>query len=115
QIEEQVIHQLVSPPQTDIKTAYFSVIGIDPTKPQIGVLTGQDVVDGRFLDAGATDEALLREDYAHELNKQIGSTIQLHGASYRGRRPIRGAVARIFARSGTCGCRLVGRAGPAAS
>jgi hypothetical protein len=83
QIEEQVIHQIINPPQTDIKTAYFSVTGIDAAKSRLGVLTKEDVVDGRFLDAGASNEALLQEGYAHELNKALGSTIELHGVSYR--------------------------------
>src|SRR5205823_5138955 len=36
---EQTIQQVVNPPQTNIKSSSYSIAGVDPTTPNIGLVT----------------------------------------------------------------------------
>ena len=83
QIEQQVFQQVIDTPQTDIRTAHFTVAGVDSTGSQPGLLSAGDIVDGRFLAPTAVDEVVLQEAYARRVLKGVGSRLDLHGGSYR--------------------------------
>ena len=48
---EQTLQQVVNPPQTNIKSSTYTIAGVDPTTPDIGVVTASLVSSGRFIAA----------------------------------------------------------------
>ena len=59
---EQTLQQVVNPPQTNITSSAYTIAGVDPTTPGIGVVTPSLVSRGRFITAsegGGSHEALL--------------------------------------------------------
>ena len=48
---EQTLQQVVNPPQTNIKSASYTIAGVDPKTPEIGVVTSGLVSSGRFINA----------------------------------------------------------------
>ena len=57
---QQTIQQIVDPPQTNIKSSSYTIAGVDPTQPAIGLVTPSLVSSGRFIAPKATHEALAR-------------------------------------------------------
>ena len=77
---EQLVQQVVNPPQTDITSETYSIAGVDTAHPEIGLVTPSLVTKGRYL-RGA-DEALVADGYAatHELT--LGSKLDVNGSSF---------------------------------
>jgi putative ABC transport system permease protein len=97
---EQTIQQLVSPPQTNIKSQSYSIGGVDPTKPAIGVVTPSLVTKGRFISASGGHEALLADSYASRRALHVGSTLDLNGTTFTVvglvRPPLGGQTADVY-------------------
>lgn len=97
---EQTIQQLVSPPQTNIQSASYSIGGVDPTKPGIGIVTPSLVTKGRFISASGGHEALLAATYASRHGLGVGSTLDLNGTKFTVvglvRPPLGGQTADIY-------------------
>jgi ABC-type antimicrobial peptide transport system permease subunit len=79
---QRTLRQVLNPPQTDIKTDTYTIAGVDPSAPGMGLLTPTQVTDGRFLGDGATHEAVLAEAYAQRKGLKTGSTFDLNGTTY---------------------------------
>ncbi len=78
---QQTIQQIVNPPQTNIKSSSYSIAGVDPTQPAIGLVTPSLLSSGRFLDRrrrGAR-RRLLREP----AGLKLGSTLDLNGTKLK--------------------------------
>jgi ABC-type antimicrobial peptide transport system permease subunit len=75
---EQTIQQIVNPPQTNIKSSSYTIAGIDPSQPDIGLVTPALLASGRFLAANAPHEALLANTYASRQGLKVGSTLDLN-------------------------------------
>jgi putative ABC transport system permease protein len=76
------LRQLLNPPKTDIKSTTYTAAGIDPTHPNQGVVTNAQLVSGKFLTPGATDDVLLNVAYANTTKLKVGSTLSINGATY---------------------------------
>jgi ABC-type antimicrobial peptide transport system permease subunit len=79
---QRTLRQVLNPPQTDIKTDTYTIAGVDPSAPGLGLLTPAQVTDGRFLGDGAEHEAVLAEAYAQRKGLKTGSTFALNGTTY---------------------------------
>lgn len=80
-IPAQTIQQVVNPPQTDIQSSSFTIGGVDPAQPSIGIVTPAQVTSGRFAAAGQP-EALLAEGYARRRGLAIGQDVVLNGTRF---------------------------------
>jgi hypothetical protein len=78
------VKQVVAPPQTDITSASFTVLGLDPAA-RIGPLSSAQVTRGRFFSAGlqADSEAIVSDAYAARRNLWPGSSVTYNGTDFR--------------------------------
>jgi len=77
---QQTIQQLVNPPQTNITSSTYSIAGVDPSQPNIGLVTPSLLSSGRFLTSG--DDALVADSYATRKALKLGSKLDLNGTSF---------------------------------
>jgi ABC-type antimicrobial peptide transport system permease subunit len=100
-IQQQVYQQVLAPPKTDINTSTYTVAGVDPATPDIGLVTRAQVTKGRFL-ASQPDakEVVLAEAYAQQKNLTAGGTLTINGVSYTvvglARPPLGGQPADVY-------------------
>ncbi len=100
---EQTLQQVVNPPQTNIKSSTYTIAGVDPTTPDIGVVTASLVSSGRFIAAGegaGVHEALLSSTYASREDLKVGSKLDLNGTTFTVvglvRPPLGGQTADVY-------------------
>lgn len=97
---EQTLQQVIDPPQTNIKSSTYSIGGVDPAKPEIGVVTPSLVSRGRFLSASAKHEALVAATYARRQGLKLGSKVDLNGTIFTVvglvRPPLGGQTADVY-------------------
>jgi len=79
---QQTLQQVLSPPQTNIKTTSYTIGGVDQTQPAMGVVTSAQVTKGRFLSASGGKEALVSSAYAAKHTLKVGSKLDLNGTSF---------------------------------
>jgi ABC-type antimicrobial peptide transport system permease subunit len=79
---QQTLQQVLSPPQTNIKTTSYTIGGVDQTQPAMGVVTSAQVTKGRFLAASGGKEALVSSAYAAKHKLKVGSKLDLNGTSF---------------------------------
>jgi ABC-type antimicrobial peptide transport system permease subunit len=77
---QQTIQQIVNPPQTNIESETYSIAGVDPSHPTIGLVTPALVSSGRYLGPG--DQALLADSYASTHKLALGSKLDLNGTAF---------------------------------
>ena len=100
-IQQQVYQQVLAPPKTDINTSTYTVAGVDPATPDIGLVTRAQVTKGRFL-AQQSDakEVVLAEAYAQQKNLSVGGTLAINGVGYTvvglARPPLGGQPADVY-------------------
>ena len=100
---EQTLQQVVNPPQTNIKSSTYTIAGVDPTTPDIGVVTASLVSSGRFIAASegaGVHEALLSSTYASREDLKVGSKLDLNGTTFTVvglvRPPLGGQTADVY-------------------
>jgi ABC-type antimicrobial peptide transport system permease subunit len=97
---EQVARQVISPPQTNIKSSTYSIAGVDPSQPNIGLVTRSLISHGRFLSPISRDEALVGDAYAVHAGLRVGSKLNLNGHSFAvvgiARPPLGGQTADVY-------------------
>jgi ABC-type antimicrobial peptide transport system permease subunit len=76
------IQQVVNPPSTDITNTSYSAGGVDPTTPDQGLVTREQLVGGRWIAKGATNEVLLNVAYANSKSLEVGSKLPINGTDY---------------------------------
>lgn len=79
----QTIRQVVDPPSTDITSQSYTAAGLDPTHPEVGLVTAEQLAGGRWLAKDATDEVLLNVAYANTRSLAVGRTIPINGTDYK--------------------------------
>ncbi|HUR78493.1 MAG TPA: ABC transporter permease [Acidimicrobiales bacterium] len=96
----EVIKQVLNPPQTDLATEPYTAAGVDPSRPGLGLITPAQIVTGRFIKTGSTDEVVLGEGYARRKSYTVGSKLVLDGKSYSivglARPPLGGNSADVY-------------------
>jgi ABC-type antimicrobial peptide transport system permease subunit len=100
---EQTLQQVVNPPQTNITSSTYTIAGVDPSTPDIGVVTPALLTRGRFIVAGkggASKEALVSTSYASREGLKLGSTLDLNGTTFTVvglvRPPLGGQTADVY-------------------
>jgi ABC-type antimicrobial peptide transport system permease subunit len=97
---EQTIQQIVNPPQTDIESSSYTIGGVDPSKPAIGIVTPSLLSKGRFLSRTGGNEALLSATYASRQKLKLGSKLDLNGTKFTVvglvRPPLGGQTADVY-------------------
>ncbi len=97
---QETIRQIVNPPQTDIESSSYTIGGVDPSKPAIGVVTPALVSKGRFLSRNGGNEALLSATYAARQKLKLGSKLDLNGTTFTVvglvRPPLGGQTADVY-------------------
>jgi ABC-type antimicrobial peptide transport system permease subunit len=78
----QTLKQVLNPPQTNIKTSAYTIGGVDPTDPTMGVVTTAQVTKGKFLSPNSTSQALVSQTYAAKYSLKVGSKLNLNGTSF---------------------------------
>jgi ABC-type antimicrobial peptide transport system permease subunit len=95
---QQLVQQVVDPPQTNIKSSTYSIAGVDPSQPDIGLVTPSLVTKGRFLTTG--NDALVADSYAASNGLKVGSKLDLNGTSFSVvglvRPPLGGQTADVY-------------------
>ncbi|HST26054.1 MAG TPA: ABC transporter permease [Gaiellaceae bacterium] len=79
----QTLRQVLDPPQTNIKTEPYTIAGVDPSQPSIGLVTPAQVTKGRYFSPSGGLEALVAPSYASKNGLKVGSTLKLNGTSFR--------------------------------
>ncbi len=100
---EQTLQQVVNPPQTNIESRSYTIAGVDPATPDIGVVTPALVTRGRFIAAGkgaGKHEALVSSTYANRQGLKVGSKLNLNGTVFTVvglvRPPLGGQTADVY-------------------
>jgi putative ABC transport system permease protein len=100
---EQTLQQVVNPPQTNIKSSAYTIAGVDPSTPDIGVVTASLVSSGTFIGAssgGGSRQALLASSYASQHGLKVGSKLNLNGTVFTVvglvRPPLGGQTADVY-------------------
>jgi ABC-type antimicrobial peptide transport system permease subunit len=78
----QTLRQVLNPPQTNITTSAYTIGGVDPTSPNMGVVTTAQVTKGRFLSTAGAKEALVAATYAAKHSLKVGSKLNLNGSVF---------------------------------
>jgi ABC-type antimicrobial peptide transport system permease subunit len=77
---EQTIQQIVNPPQTNIKSTSYTIAGVDPSQPGIGLVTPSLLSSGRFLTGSG--QALVADSYASRNGLKVGSRLDLNKTDF---------------------------------
>ncbi|MGZ4356492.1 MAG: ABC transporter permease [Gaiellaceae bacterium] len=97
---EQTLKQVVSPPQTNIKSSSYTIGGIDPAQQSIGLVTPSQLSSGRFISKAGGHEALVSAAYAQRKSLHLGSTLDLNGTTFKivglVRPPLGGQTADVY-------------------
>ena len=80
---QQTLQQVLSPPQTNIKTTPYTIGGVDQTQPDIGLVTRQQVTTGSYFSAAGGREALVATTYASREKLTVGSSLDLNGTVFK--------------------------------
>ena len=95
---QQTIQQAVDPPQTNITATTYTIAGVDPTHPTIGLVTPSLVSSGHFLTGDG--QALLAGTYAARNKLKVGSKLDLNGTTFTVvglvRPPLGGQTADVY-------------------
>jgi ABC-type antimicrobial peptide transport system permease subunit len=78
----QTLKQVLNPPQTNITTSAYTIGGVDPTSPNMGVVTTAQLTKGKFLSPAGGTEALVATSYAAKHSLAVGSKLDLNGTSF---------------------------------
>jgi ABC-type antimicrobial peptide transport system permease subunit len=79
---QQTLTQVLNPPQTNITSTAYTIGGVDPSDPNMGVVTAAQVTKGRFLSAAGGRDALISTAYAAKHSLKVGSKLPLNGKSF---------------------------------
>jgi ABC-type antimicrobial peptide transport system permease subunit len=100
-IPERTIRQVLKPPATDITSTSYTIAGVDPATPDIGLITRAQLTGGTFLSRGADKhEAILSDTYAQRKSLALGSSFNLNGTSFKvvglAKPPLVGQAADVY-------------------
>ncbi|HVF21111.1 MAG TPA: ABC transporter permease [Mycobacteriales bacterium] len=78
----QTLRQVIDPPSTDITNVSYTAAGVDPAHPEVGLITTQQLVSGRWIAPTAANEVLLSVAYANTKSITVGASLPINGTSY---------------------------------
>jgi ABC-type antimicrobial peptide transport system permease subunit len=77
---EQTLRQIVDPPQTNITSSSYTIGGVDPSHPDIALVTPSQVTRGKYL--SGNKDALVSATYAKRHSLKVGSKLDLNGTAF---------------------------------
>lgn len=80
----RTIQQVVDPPSTDITSQSYSAAGVDPAQRDLGLITAEQLTEGRWLGVGdaARTEVLVNVAYANTTSVAVGGSLPINGTDY---------------------------------
>lgn len=78
----ETVKQVMNPPQTNIQATPYTAAGIDAARPAAGLVTPAQIVSGRYLRPGATNELLADVAYAASAKLNLGSSVPINGKAF---------------------------------
>jgi ABC-type antimicrobial peptide transport system permease subunit len=81
--QQRTIQQAIDPPQTNITSSSYTAAGIDVAQPKVGLVTSDQLTDGKWLSSGDANEVLANVAYANSKSLKVGSTIPINGVDYK--------------------------------
>ncbi|MEY2468896.1 MAG: putative transport system permease protein [Actinomycetota bacterium] len=82
-IPQRTLQQALNPPQTDITSTTYTAGGVDPTHPDAGLVTANQVTDGRYIAKDATNEVMVAVNYAKEHKLTVGGELIVNDKTYK--------------------------------
>ena len=83
-VPQQTVQQIINPPSTNINDRSYTVAGINPDSPNIGLITKAQVVQGTwFTSKNTQDQVLVDSAYANTENIKIGDTVAINSSSFK--------------------------------
>jgi ABC-type antimicrobial peptide transport system permease subunit len=79
---QQTLTQVLDPPQTNITSTAYTIGGVDPSDPSMGVVTEAQVSKGHFLSPAGGKEALISTAYAAKHSLKVGAKLTLNGNTF---------------------------------
>ena len=76
------INQVLNPPSTNTQTSSYSVAGVDPGRPDAGLITKAQLVSGRWFDSNPADELLVSTAYADSKSMKVGQHLTIDGTTF---------------------------------
>ena len=96
----EVIRQVLDPPKTDLATEPYTAAGVDVSKPDLGLITRSQILQGAYFSAGADKEVVLAQSYAQRKKLAVGQDLVLNGTPYEivglARPPLGGQSADVY-------------------
>ena len=78
----QTIEQVVNPPRTNINNTTYTAAGVDPSNQKTGLVTADQLTDGKWIATGEANQVLLNVAYANTKSLKVGSTVPINGTDY---------------------------------
>jgi ABC-type antimicrobial peptide transport system permease subunit len=79
----ETIQQVVNPPSTDITSQSYTAAAVDPSQPDVGLVTRDQLTAGRWLATASPNEVLVNVAYANTKSLKVGATIPINGVDYK--------------------------------
>lgn len=98
---QRAIQQIINPPQTDITTDTYTIAGVDPSAPDLGLITAAQITEGRILSSEAAEpEAVLAEAYAQRKGIALDSMLVINDQQFKvvgfSQPPLGGQAADVY-------------------
>src|SRR5262249_25000122 len=88
------------PPQTNIKSSSYTIAGVDPSRPGIGLVTPSLLAGGHFFTGTGSNQALVADSFASRRGLKVGSKLDLNKTDFTivglVRPPLGGQTADVY-------------------
>lgn len=78
----RTLRQVLNPPSTDITATNYTAAGVDTAHANQGVITEDQITEGRFFSKGTKDEVILNVAYANKNDLKVGSDLAINGTTF---------------------------------
>ena len=81
-VPSRTISQIVNPPSTNTQTKSYTVAGVNPAMPNLGVITKAQVTAGSWFTSTPAHQVLVNTAYASTNSLKVGSSIAIDGTTF---------------------------------
>ena len=78
----RTLSTIVNPPQTDTATNSYTVAGIDPSHPETGLVTKNQLQSGAWINTTDATQVLANTAYASMQSLKVGSVLTINSVKY---------------------------------
>jgi ABC-type antimicrobial peptide transport system permease subunit len=79
----RTIQQIVNPPTTDTTSQSYTVAGLDPSSPDVGLVTKAQLASGSWYSAASAKEVLVNTAYAAKKSVKAGGSLTINDTAYK--------------------------------